>query len=126
MDAGHKAKLAQGRADARAVKAYLEYLENNRPKRGRRRTEESITARLTAIDSELESASPLARLNLFQEQEDLGAELQAMQQKVDGTELRAGFVEAAGRYATSKNIRRSAFRKMGIDAQTLTEAGIKS
>jgi len=125
MDADHKAKLAQGRADARAVKAYLEYLETNRPKRGRRRTEESITTRLAGIETELETASPLARLNLFQEQEDLQAELAAMQEKVDGTELRAGFVEAAGRYASSKGIQRSAFRKMGIDAATLTEAGIK-
>lgn len=125
MDADHKAKLAKGRADARAVKAYLEYLENNRPKRGRRRTEESIAARLTAIDAEIEDASPLARLNLFQEQEDLQAEIETMQQKVDGTELRAAFVEAAARYASAKGIKRAAFRKMGIDAQTLSEAGVK-
>jgi len=108
MDATHKAKLAQGRADARAVKAYLEFLENNKPKRGRRRTAESITKRLAAIETELESASALARLNLFQEQTDLQVELEAMGQKVD-----------------SKGIQRAAFRQMGIDAQTLREAGVK-
>ncbi len=124
MDATHKAKLAQGRADARAVKAYLEYLENNKPKRGRRRTEASITSRLEVIETELESASPLVRLNLFQEQADLQSELEAMSQKVDGSELRAGFVEAAGRYAASKGIKRAAFKQMGIDAQTLRDAGI--
>jgi hypothetical protein len=53
MDATHKAKLAQGRSDARAVKGYLEYLEDNRPKRGRRRTDESIKARLSAISTEM-------------------------------------------------------------------------
>lgn len=125
MDADHKAKLAQGRADARVVKAYLEYLEDNRPKRGRRRTEDSITARLAAIELELEDASSLARLNLYQEQTDLEAELAAMKEKVDGTELRANFIEAASRYATSKGIRRAAFRQMGIDLQTLREAGVK-
>ncbi len=125
MDATHKAKLAQGRADARSVKAYLEFLENNKPKRGRRRTKDSINARLGVIETELASASPLARLNLFQEQTDLHEELEAMGRKVDGTELRAGFIEAAGRYAESKGIQRAAFKQMGIDAQTLREAGIK-
>ena len=125
MDASHKAKLAQGRSDARAVKAYLEYLENNRPKRGRRRTEESINARLDAIASELETASPLGRLNMFQEQTDLRSELDAMGQKIDGSELRAAFVEAAARYADSKGIEKAAFKQMGIDAPTLREAGIR-
>lgn len=125
MDADHKAKLAQGRKDARAVKAYLEFLEENRPKRGRRRTEESITKRLGEITAELETSSPLARLNLHQEQMDLEAELEAMGTKVDGTELRAGFVEAAGRYAASKGLSKAAFKLMGIDAATLREAGIR-
>ncbi len=125
MDASHKAKLAQGRSDARAVKAYLEYLENNRPKRGRRRTEESIKSRLAAITEELENASPLARLNMYQEQSDLESELASMEQKVDGTALRAAFIEAAGRYAESKGLQKAAFKQMGIDAATLTEAGIR-
>lgn len=125
VDAAHKAKLAQGRKDARSVKAYLEFLEENRPKRGRRRTEESIAKRLAAIDEELESASPLARLNLFQEQMDLAAELEAMGETVDGTELRAAFIEAAGRYAESKGLTKAAFKLMGIDAATLREAGIR-
>lgn len=124
MDADHKAKLAQGRSDARAVKAYLEFLETHRPKRGRRRTKESITQRLAAIETEIQTGSPLARLNLFQEQTDLTAELAAMDEQVDGTELRAAFVEAAGRYAESKGIGKAAFRQMGVDAATVREAGI--
>lgn len=125
MDAAHKAKLAQGRADARAVRGYLEFLENNRPKRGRRRTEASIAARLAVVADELETASPLARLNMYQEQTDLEAELAAMGEKVDGTALRTAFVDAAGRYAASKGIGKPAFRQMGVDAATLREAGIK-
>lgn len=124
MDDQHKAKLAQGRKDARAVKAYLEFLENNKPKRGRRRTETSISARLQVIESEIESASPLAKLNMYQEQADLEAELEAMKDGVDGTELRAGFVEAASRYAIAKGIGRAAFRQMGVDAATLRDAGV--
>ncbi len=124
MDADHKAKLAQGRADARAVKAYLEFLETNKPKRGRKRTPESIGNRLAAISAELDSASALARLNLYQEQSDLEAELAAMEETVDGDALKAGFVEAAGRYADSKGLKPAAFKQMGVDAATLREAGI--
>lgn len=125
MDEEHKRKLAQGRKDARSVKAYLEFLEENRPKRGRRRTKESIAKRLTAIDEELEAASPLARLNLYQEQMDLVSEVDAMGDKIDSTEVRAGFVDAAGRYAESKGLTKAAFKLMGIDAATLREAGIR-
>ena len=124
MDEEHKAKLAQGRNDARAVRAYLEFLEDNRPKRGRRRTEESIKKRLSIIEAELDSASPLARLNMYQEQMDLSAELEAMAETVDGTELRAAFVGAARRYSDSKGIGKAAFKQMGVDAATLREAGI--
>jgi hypothetical protein len=125
MDAAHKEKLAQGRNDARAVKGYLEWLESNRPKRGRRRTEQSINARLASIELELAECSPLARLNLYQEQIDLAAELESMSKKVDGTESRAAFIEAAARYAQSKGISKAAFKQMGIDAETLREAGIR-
>ena len=125
MDAEHKAKLAQGRADARSVKGYLEYLEQNKPRRGRRRTVDSIGKRLAAIEGELGDASALARLNLFQEQSDLTAELEALEQKTDGEELRVAFIEAAARYAAAKGLQKAAFTQMGVDAKTLREAGIR-
>ena len=40
------ARPASGRTSGNAVRRYLEALENNRPKRGRKRTPESINARL--------------------------------------------------------------------------------
>ena len=124
MDDQHKAKLAQGRNDARAVKNYLEFLENNKPKRGRKRTPDTIQKRLDKIEAELDDAGTLQRLAMLQEQEDLAAELEKMGEVVDGSELRAAFVEAAARYGKSKGISRGTFRKMGVDAKTLTEAGV--
>ena len=124
MEADHKEKLARGRADAQAVKAYLVFLEENKPKRGRQRTEETVTARLEAVRAELSTANPLARLNLVQEEMDLEAELMSLKTVPDGSGLQASFVEAAGRYAASKGISREAFRKVGVDAATLREAGI--
>jgi len=124
MDQAHKDKLAQGRNDARAVKGYLEYLETHKPKRGRKRTPETIEKRLAVIDAEIDDAGVLQRLAMLQEQEDLAVELEAMANVEDGSELRAAFVEAAARYAAAKGISRATFRQMGVDAKTLTEAGV--
>lgn len=38
MSDDHKAALAEGRAQGRAVRAYLEGLEASKPRRGRKRT----------------------------------------------------------------------------------------
>ena len=58
----HKAALAKGRSEGRAVRDYLESLRANKPRRGRRRTKESIAKRLNAIDSELATADALTEL----------------------------------------------------------------
>ena len=47
----HKAAMAQGRTESRAISAYLEALESHRPKRGRKRTPESIDKRLAALEA---------------------------------------------------------------------------
>ena len=46
MSDDHKAALAAGRNEGRAVRRYLEALEAHKPKRGRKRTPESIEKRL--------------------------------------------------------------------------------
>src|SRR5437660_2215274 len=75
MSEDHKAALAEGREQGRVVRRYLEGLESHRPKRGRKRTPESITKRLAAIDERLPAADPLGRLHLVQERIDLELEL---------------------------------------------------
>ena len=67
----HKQAMAAGRKEGQAVKAYLDALEQQRPKRGRRRTVDSIKQRLAAIDSQLSTASSLKRLQMIQERRDL-------------------------------------------------------
>src|ERR687890_2879902 len=88
----HKAAMAQGRTESRAISAYLEALESHRPKRGRKRTPESIDKRLATIDASLESASPVKRLSLIQERLDLLPERETPQSKVDLTGLEDDFV----------------------------------
>ena len=67
MSEQHKAALALGRTEGRAIRRYLEALEAHKPKRGRKRTRETITKRLAAVESEIGNADPLRRLKLVQE-----------------------------------------------------------
>jgi hypothetical protein len=124
MSDEHKAALAEGRAQGRAVRAYLEALEANKPKRGRKRTPDSIKKRLDKITAELETADPLKRLQLTQEQLDLEAELAAGETTVDLGALEKDFIEAAASYASRKGISYSAFRSVGVPPAVLRAAGI--
>jgi hypothetical protein len=124
MTAQHKAALAQGRAEGRAVKDYLEALDRNRPRRGRKRTPESIKKRLAAIDAQIADASPLLRLQLVQEQMDLRDELETLNAKVDLSSLESAFVKTAAKYSERKGISYAAWRQLGVSAETLKKAGI--
>lgn len=124
MTDDHKSALATGRSEGRAVRAYLEALDTSRPKRGRKRTTGSISARLDRIAEELETADPLKRLTLTQEQLDLTSELAAMEDTTDVTALETDFVRVARDYAQRKGITYHAFRAIGVPAATLKKAGI--
>jgi len=124
MSDDHKSALATGRSEGRAVRAYLEALDTSRPKRGRKRTTASISARLERIADELETADPLKRLTLTQEQLDLTAELAGMEDTTDVTALETDFVRVARDYAQRKGITYHAFRAIGVPAATLKRAGI--
>lgn len=125
MSDDHKAALAEGRTQGRAVRAYLEALAANKPKRGRKRTTESITNRLARIEAELTTADPLRRLQLTQEQLDLQAELATTDTTVDLTALEDAFVAAAAPYAARKGLSYAAFRAVGVPSVVLTRAGIR-
>lgn len=125
MSDEHKAALAEGREQGRAIRAYLEALEAHKPKRGRKRTAESIQKRLAAIAKEISTADPMTRLLLTQEQVDLETELAQMDSGVDLTELEAEFIEAAAGYSERKGITYDTWRKMGIAPATLKAAGIR-
>lgn len=116
--------MATGRAEGRAVKNYLEALEQQRPKRGRKRTEESINARLQTINDEIATADPMSRLSLVQERMDLTGELEQMGQTVDIESFEADFVAAAAAYSERKGISYQAWREIGVPAAVLKKAGV--
>ena len=125
MSDSHKAALAEGREQGRAVRRYLEALEAHKPKRGRKRTPESIQKRLSAIEEQLAAADPLTRVHLAQERMNLEAELAAGDNAVDITALEDGFVAAAGPYGQRKGITYAAWREAGVDPGVLRRAGIR-
>jgi hypothetical protein len=124
MSDEHKAALAEGRNQGRAVRRYLEALEAHKPKRGRKRTTESVKKRLDRIDAELANADALKRLQLIQERLDLTAELQVADTKVDLSGLEKEFVSAAAAYSSRKGISYAAWRELGVEASVLKRAGI--
>lgn len=124
MSPGHKAALAAGRAEGRAVRNYLEALESTRARRGRRRSPESIEARLGEIETLIPDADPVTRLGLVQERSNLRAELQATGTEVDLESVEAAFVEHAHAYSVRKGIDYSSWREVGVPASVLKAAGI--
>ena len=124
MSDDHKAALAEGRTQSRAVKNYLEALEASKPKRGRKRTPESIQRRIDAITEALPAASSWQKLELVQEKIDLEAELDNLGTAVDLTELEASFVESAAAYSERKGISYAAWRAVGVPAPVLKRAGV--
>ncbi len=106
------------------MRAYLEALEANRPKRGRKRTPDSINKRLATIESELQSTDKLHALHLRQERRDLQEELSAMDETVDLAGVEKDFVAAAKGYGERKGISYATWREAGVSAAVLKQAGI--
>jgi len=120
----HKAALAEGRAQGRAVRSYLEALEMHKPKRGRKRTPDTMRARIAAIDASMPAADPMSRLQMVQEKMDLHRSIEAAETKVDLTAHEDGFVAAARGYGERKGISYAAWREVGVSAAILKRAGI--
>jgi hypothetical protein len=124
MTDSHKAALERGRAEGRVVRDYLEALRSSKPKRGRKRTAESINKRLARIEEELAVATAIDELQLLQERRDLQAEIQSIDGGVDVSDLEAAFVDVAKGYGDRKGISYATWRDVGVSAATLKRAGI--
>ncbi|MGI8492207.1 MAG: hypothetical protein ACR2KC_03465 [Acidimicrobiales bacterium] len=125
MSAAHKKALAAGREEGRAVRRYLEALESHRPKRGRKRTPQSIQNRLSQISARIAEADALSKLRLVQEKMDLEAELATKSDTNDLSELEEDFVRTAAAYSQRKGISYAAWRQAGVSAEVLRRAGVQ-
>jgi hypothetical protein len=124
MSDSHKAALAVGRDQGRQVRRYVEALEATKPRRGRKRTTETVAKRLAAVEAELSSAVGLDKVHLVQELMNLQSELAQKTETVDMAALEAGFIESAKEYGDRKGLTYAAWRAVGVPANVLKAAGI--
>jgi hypothetical protein len=123
MSNEHKAALAQGRLEARAVKAYLASLGPK--KRGRPVTKDSLQKKIADIDSKLKNeTNPLRRLDLMQSRAETENALDTLGSGPDQAALAADFVEHAKGYSERKGISYATWREFGVSAEVLRKAGI--
>lgn len=124
MTAEHKAALAQGRKEARAIKAYLEALEARKP--GRPVSQDSLNKRLERVKEKLEASdNPLETVDLIQAKLDVEKAFADLGDAVDMESLEGAFVEHASAYSERKGVSYTAWREFGVPAKVLREAGIK-
>ena len=124
MSADHKAALAKGREEGRIVRRYLEALESTKPRRGRKRTPDSIRKRLATIDATMLTVDPLSRLHMVEEKQRLESELSNTGETVDLGALEKSFIKVARIYGERKGISYSAWRTVGVSASVLQQAKI--
>ena len=115
------------KTEVAAVRDYLKALEQNAPRRGRKRTPESVERQLAVLEGEMEGASVTKRLDLIQQRINLETDLEALQQaeSVDLSALEAGFATHAAAYGGRRGISYAAWREVGVSSTTLKSAGIR-
>jgi len=123
-----RAKMTNAeKAEVAGVREYLKALEQNTPRRGRKRTKEGIRKQLAAIDAQMADAAVTKRLGLVQQRLDLESELEALTaaRTVNMEALEKGFVRHAASYGGRRGISYAAWREVGVSAATLKSAGIR-
>lgn len=124
MSEQHKAALARGRAESRAIKGYLNALAARRP--GRPVTKESLEKRLEKVNGKIDdTGDPLEKVELIQSRLDIEKALDEVTSADDLMSLQRGFIEHASAYSERKGVSYTAWREAGVPAAILREAGIK-
>lgn len=125
MSEDHKAALAKGRAQGRAVREYLAALEQER-KPGRKLDKETAESRIAEVQSQIDDEpDPAKRVELIQKRLDLEERLVELADEPDLEALEREFVAAAADYSVRKGISYTAWREAGVPAATLKQAGVK-
>lgn len=106
------------------MREYLEGLRATKPKRGRKRTAETVNQRLEQIAEELTDASPMDELKLVQERRNLERELEALSDTIDMEQLEKSFIDVAASYSEAKKISYASWRDVGVEARVLKAAGV--
>ncbi|MHB8434890.1 MAG: hypothetical protein ACYDC0_03295 [Acidimicrobiales bacterium] len=126
LSSEHKDALAAGRRQGHAVRRYLVALEQNKPRRGRQVSAETLQERLEEVEARIADADPLQRVHLIQERRNLEQRLSNRSDELedDLPTLEEAFVEVAAEYGERKGIDYATWREAGVSADVLQRAGI--
>jgi hypothetical protein len=123
MSEEHKAALARGRRESRAIKQYLENLKSRRP--GRPVTPTTLKKRIEDLEVKIKAESdPLKAVEMRQSRIEAEVSLAKAENAPDASDLEAGFVKNAKAYSKRKGISYAAWREAGVPAALLKQAGI--
>lgn len=123
MSKEHKAALARGRKEARAVKAYLTAI--NARSSGRQSSKETLKSRLEKVNQKIgDTDDPLKTVDLLQSKLDIEKALSSAQEGDDFDAVEADFIKNVKSYSERKGITYTAWREFGVPARTLREAGV--
>ena len=127
MSDEHKAAIVAGRVEASAVAEYLDALDANRPRPGRKQNPETLQAKLKEIDDQLEQPGlkPITRLLHMQERREVEQALITLSEEPDMSTIETGFVDHAKSYSDRKGIEYATWREFGVPADVLMKAGIE-
>ena len=124
MSADHKAALAKGREQGRAVREYLDAL-NQEKKPGRKLDPDTLKQRIEETQNQIDEESDAAkRVELIQKRLNYEDQLANLGDEVDLEQLEKDFVKAAEEYSERKGITYTAWREAGVPAAVLKQAGI--
>lgn len=124
MSDEHKAALAEGRRQGKAVRDYLAVIEQDR-RRGPKLSKDQLEERIGQTQAEIDAEDdPVKRLELVQKRLDYEDRLSEVGDEVDLEELEKGFVEVAKDYGDRKGISYTAWREIGVPAAVLKAAGV--
>ncbi len=112
------------RTETAIIRRYLSALNEEEPRRGRRRTVESVQRRIDYIRANLSGANPLAKVHLHQELINCKKELEQLNAKNKLASLEADFIQIAKDYSLRKSISYTAWRASGVPASVLKRAGV--
>ena len=125
MSNSHKEALVNGRAESRVIRDYLQLIDAQRPRRGRRRSLETITRRLREIEIEIPLSQPLQRIHLLQERINLNAELATRSlSRTQQTQLEKNFIKVAKSFSERHHISPEAWSEFGVSPRVLHLAGM--
>lgn len=125
MTDAHKEANEVARAENRAVKAYLTYLDEMTAKQ-RRADPDVLQKRIIEIAERIKDATPFQRIHLIQDRRNLEEDLRAHEQggAADAAALEDAFVAIAAVFSSRKGIDYASWREFGVPVATLERAGI--